>query len=191
MSYNTQLSEVGVKAEPTAGEYRTAALVVSRRIGTLRSLPTVLLIIIALLIGGIWTAGWFRTSSSSIAVPVLIFASCAALFIIFFIVEPYNIARRAKIGFTFQQYLTKNGEIFLGADELITAIGQPEFKAVEPYALMGECMELPTMFVIVRGRERMSVIPKRCLPAGYEDEISEHLRHTFSRRYRKMRGWIF
>jgi|GEM_PF-885320 len=189
MSYNTQLGEVEVKVKPTTAEYRTAALVVSRRIGTLRSLPPVLLVVIALLIGGIWTAGWFKTQS--VAIPVLIFALCAVLFVIFFIIEPYNIAKRAKTGFAFQQYLTENGKLFFGADEIVTVIDQPEFKAVEPYALMGECVELPAMFVIVRGRERMSVIPKRCLPGGHADEISEHLRHTFSRRYRKMRGWIF
>ena len=183
----TPVQELRIKCDTTAGEFRTGALIASRRVGTLQSLPAVIVVAAALLIAGIWSFGWL----SSRVIPAALCLSCPALLAVFFIVEPRNIAHKAGRDFVFYRLVSQSSSVVLAADELIGISEEPPLRTAEPYALMAECIETPKLFVIIRARERVTVIPKRCLPPQRSDEICSHIRHTFARKRRVMRGWIF
>ncbi len=175
--------------DTTEKEYIEAWLLAERTSGWLRSLWLVVFIAAALLFAGLCSLDWFRHSYSSVFLPLLLCFCCPALLIVFFFIIPEKIKTQAKRDYLTYKTLMANAVIKLNADTVVTSTESLTFN--DSYALIAGCIETPQLFVLIKDRERILIIPKRCLPAENADNIVKFLRHVFARKRRVMKNWIF
>lgn len=185
--------EVPPKAEfiidPTQKEYIEASLLAERQGGYLHPLPFVVLISAATLFIGLSTINWFKINYNSYFVPLLLCFCCPLLLVIFFYIQPTVLKRRAAKNYQTYQALMKSASLKFFLDNVVTTADN--LTLTDPYALMASCIETPNMFVLVKDRERMLVIPKRCIPHDNQEEFITFLRMVFARRRKVMKNWIF
>ena len=79
--------------ELTEKEYVRAALLLSRRVGVLRSLPAVVILALLLLTAGMLAFGWFPGYP---LIPLILCLCCPLLLLLFFVVEPAGVCGRRK-----------------------------------------------------------------------------------------------
>lgn len=178
-----------IKINPTIREYKTAWLLAERGVGVLRALPWAVLVSAALLFAGTCSLSWFRQNYSSVVLPLFLCFLCPALLAFFFFILPGIIKMRAAKDYTAYSALMNDARMQLYTDNVVTSARTLTLN--DPYALMAGCIETPGLFVLIKDRERILIIPKRCLPPEKAGEISEFLRHTFARKRRVMRYWVF
>ncbi len=172
--------------ELTEKEYVRAALLLSRRVGVLRSLPAVVILALLLLTAGMLAFGWFPGYP---LIPLILCLCCPLLLLLFFVVEPAGVRRQAEKDYETYHALMEPTRLQLYPDNVVTIT--PTLTLRDQYALVVELLETKELLVFVKDRERRLVLPKRCLPPEKEKEALEFLRLTFTRKRRLMHGWIF
>ena len=55
-------------------------------------------------------------------------------------------------------------------------------RLTDQYALLALCVETPELLVFLKDRDRLLILPKRCLPAEQKDDALEFLRLVFIRK---------
>lgn len=178
-----------LKLETTLEDYTRASLLAARRNGPLRPLPLVVLIAALLLFIGLCSFNYFMAKYYSVFIPFFFCFCCIALLLFFFSILPHSVKRSAEKNFSTYQALMGTVTLKLYADNMITE--SSILTLTDSYALMAECIETPDLFVIIKDKERLLVLPKRCLPQKQADEITAFLRLVFARRRHFMRNWIF
>ncbi|NLN82630.1 MAG: YcxB family protein [Clostridiales bacterium] len=173
----------------TPQEYKEASLLAERQGGYLHPLPLVVLVSAVLLFIGLRSLGWFEANYASMIVPLLLCFCCPLLLVVFFYALPSVLKSRAAVNYKTYKALMQTAVVKLYADDMVTEA--PNLTLNDPYALMAVCIETPRLFVLIKDRDRMLVIPKRCIPAERSEEIIAFLRHVFTRRRKVMKSWIF
>ena len=133
--------------------------------------------------------GWFRSNFTSSFLPLFVCFCCPVLLTFFFVLQPAVLRKRAARNYITYSALMKQASLKLYADNAVTAAEC--LTLTDSYALMSGCVETPDLFVLIKDRERMLIIPKRCLPPEREEEITSFLRLVFARRRRVMKNWVF
>lgn len=188
MAYQkTPKTEFAVEA--TQEEYINASLLVERQCGYLHSLPLVVVLSAGLLFIGLSSMNWFKSAYSSVFVPLLLCFCCPLLLVVFFYFQPEVLKKRAKDCYKTYSEIMKDANIKFFDDNAITRTKY--LTLTDPYALMSLCIETPDLFVLVKDRERMIVIPKRCIPPEKNEDFTGFLRQVFARRRKVMKSWIF
>ena len=173
----------------TEDEYVEASVLASRFAGSLRALPALLAAAVVALAAGLSTMNWFWITYRSIAFPLFL-CLCGALLLLYGLwLEPRRVQRRAREDFAVHHALMAGAEVSLRADDLVTVT--PKATLTDPYALLPLCVETKTLFVLIKDRERMLTIPKRCFPKDGGEERMNELRRVFTRKRWTMRNWIF
>ncbi|MDD2362602.1 MAG: YcxB family protein [Oscillospiraceae bacterium] len=175
--------------DPTSEEYTAAALLAERQGGALQALPWVIVLAAGLLFLGLSSFGWFRTNYTVIIMPLMICLLCPFLLIVFFGILPAILKKRATEDYKTYAALMNPATVRLYADNAVTKADR--LTLTDPYALMSGCIETPEMLVLIKDRERMLIIPKRCLPPEQAEEIISFLRTVFTRRRRVRKNWVF
>lgn len=170
--------------EVTQVEYVQAALLLARRFGVLQFSPAAMVAGILLIAGGLAMVGFMI----SLFFPLFLVLLGVLLLVVFLLVEPADVRRQAKRDYKTFGQLMQPAEVALYADDVQTKT--PYLTLQDPYARM-LCVETPALVVLIRDREQMLILPKRCFPAGRSDDVMEFLRTAFVRRRRVMRGWLF
>ncbi|MDD3692838.1 MAG: YcxB family protein [Oscillospiraceae bacterium] len=183
------LNKAEISIDPTDKEYKDAWLLAERAGGWLRPLPLVVFIAAALLFAGLCSLDWFRHNYSSVFLPLLLCFCCPVLLMVFFFVVPKKIETQASRDYLTYKTLMAKATIKLNADTVVTSTENLTFN--DSYALMAGCIETPQLFVLIKDRERILIIPKRCLPTENADNIVKFLRHVFARKRRVMKNWAF
>lgn len=173
----------------TEEEYVQAALFMSRRCGTLRSLPLVVVLAAALLGVGLCSLSWFSATFFSLLIPLLFCFTAVLLLILIFRVEPARVKKQAREQYTTFSQLLQPATLSLFADDAITQT--PTLKLTDPYALLVECIETPTLFLLIKDNERQLILPKRCIPPEQQENVHEFLRLVFIRKRRLMAHWFW
>lgn len=168
----------------TEKDYVQASLIAERRMGSLRSAWPVLILGVAILTIGLFSFSWF----SPPFVPILLCGFGPLLILCFFIAEPAAVRKKARQNFATYQRFMEDAQLQLYPDNMQTKTSRLVF--TDPYALLAGCVETPDMFVFIRDRARLLILPKRCIPPEKMEETLEFLRLTFVRRRRVMRGWF-
>lgn len=166
-------------------EYVQAALLASRRYGSLRSAPAVLFIGVALLVVGLLGV---TMTGTLWAVSLLLCILGPLMVVLFFIAEPAAVRRGARRDYPVFQELMAEGRLLLYPDHAQTVTGLAVL--TDPYALMVFCIETPELLVFVKDRERLLILPKRCIPPEQKDGVLEFLRLTFIRKRKVQRTWF-
>lgn len=169
----------------TEQEYVQAALLASRRYGSLRSATAVLLIGVLLLIIGLLGLTMYR---SMWMISLLLCIIGPFITIVFFIAEPSVVRRQAAKDYPVFKELTAGGKLYLYPDQSKTESNMAVL--TDPYALMAFCVETPELLVFIKDRERLLILPKRCIPPEQKDAVLEFLRLTFIRKRKVMRTWF-
>ncbi len=175
---------VKLQTDVTQAEYVQASLLLARRFGALQLSPAAMVAGVLLIAAGLAMTSFM----SSLFFPLFLVLLGILLLVVFLIVEPADIRRQAKRDFQTFVQLMQPADVALYADEAQTKT--PYLTQQDPYARM-LCVETPSLVVLIRDREQLMIVPKRCLPAGQAEEAMEFLRTTFVRRRRVMRGWLF
>ena len=170
-------------------EYARAALIAARQSGSLRSAPLILVAAALLVTVGLFSFGWFASLFLRVAVAALFGAAGILLFLVYFVMEPAGLRRQAYRDYETYRQLMAPAEIQLFADYVRTVT--PTLTLTDQYALLAICVETPELIVLMKDRERMLIVPKRCIPGGQREETLEFLRLVFVRRRRVMRNWLF
>lgn len=178
-----------LKLETTLDDYTKASLLAARRNGPLRALPFVVLAAALLLFVGLCSLQYFMAKYYSFFIPLLLCLCCVILLLFFFSILPHSLKKQAARNFDTYRALMGTVTLRLYADTMVTE--SPLLTLTDSYALMAECIETPELFIILKDRERLLVLPKRCLPPKQADEITAFLRLVFARRRHFMRNWIF
>jgi hypothetical protein len=175
--------------DPTKEEYIKASLLVERQGGYLNSIPIVVIISAVLLFIGLSSMNWFRSTYYSVFIPLILCFCCPLLLVIFFYIQPAILKKRAEKYYRTYQEIMKTANLKFFVDDVIT---ESEYLTLtDPYALMSLCIETPDLFVLAKDRERMLVIPKRCIPQEKRQDFTSFLRQVFARRRKVMKNWIF
>lgn len=183
------LNKPEILIDTTEKEYKEAWLLAERANGWLRPLWLVVFISAALLFTGLCTLDWFRHSYSSVFLPLLLCFCCPTLLIVYFFIVPEKIKSQASRDFlTYKTFMT-NAKLMLNADNVVTTTENLTFN--DSYALIAGCIETPRLFVLVKDKERILIIPKRCLPPENADSIVGFFRHVFARKIKVMKNWVF
>lgn len=170
----------------TEKEYVRAVLFASRRIGTLRSAPLILILGLVLLTVGLCAFSWFP---SSLLLPVFLCVSGPLLVLLFYLAEPAAVKKSARRDYVTFAQMMRDSRMELSPDEVKTTTAC--MTLTDPYALMACLIETPDLLVFVKDRERLLILPKRCLPGEEMDKTLEFLRLVFIRKRRVMRAWWF
>ena len=170
----------------TEKEYVRAVLFASRRIGALRSAPFILAVGLLLLTVGLCAFSWFP---SSLLLPVFLCVSGPLLVLLFYLAEPAAVRRSAGRDYATFARMMKDSRILLEPDQAQTTTAC--MTLTDPYALMACLIETPDLLIFVKDRERLLILPKRCLPAGEKEKTLEFLRLVFIRKRRVMRAWWY
>ena len=83
----------------------------------------------------------------------------------------------------------KDSVVRLYADDVRTDTAL--VRLTDQYALLALCVETPELLVFLKDRDRLLILPKRCLPAEQKDDALEFLRLVFIRKRKVMRRWYF
>ena len=121
--------------------------------------------------------------------PLMICLLCPFFLIVFFVILPGILKKRAGGYYKTYDALMNPATLRLYADNAITEA--QSITLTDPYALMSGCIETPELVVLIKDRERMLIIPKRCLPPECAQEVVSFLRTVFSRRRRVRKNWVF
>ena len=175
-----------VTIQLTKKEYIQAAMIMARRCGALRSMPLVLLAAAVLLTIGLFSFGWFPTLP---LLPALICLCCPLLLVLFFAVEPAGVKKQAEKDYEVYAAIMEPTRLRLYQDNAVAQ--SPMLTAYDQYALILQCIETPTLFLFIKDRERLLILPKRCIPEDKQKDTAEFLRLTFVRKRRVMRSWMF
>ncbi len=181
--------KAGFSLSVTREEYRTASLLAARRHGSLRALPAAVVVAAALLALGLFLLDWDRFSFTTALIPLFLCLCCPALLIYVFFLEPQRLRGRADEDYETYQALMKDAVLYLYPDYAVTRT--PDLRLHDQYALIGECIETPELFVFLKESERLLILPKRCLPPEKREELEDFLRLAFVRRRHVMRNWVF
>lgn len=165
-------------------DYIKGSLIVERRVGTLRSTLPVLIFGTVVLTIGLFSFSWF----SSWLVPLVLCAFGPLLVLFFFVTEPAAVRKKARQNYPVFQKFMKDARLYLYPDNMRV---QAERVVInESYAMLAMCVETPDMFVFIKDRERLLILPKRCIPAEQMENVLAFIRLTFVRKRRFMRGWF-
>ena len=187
MAYETPPKAV-CEVNVTEQEYVTAALIGSRRTGSLRGIPAALATAGVLLILGVVSITWLRGYGIPWVVPLILIAACPLLLLAFLVAEPAAVRRQAKRDYVTYAALMCPARTALYADNIVTQT--PLMTLTDQYALMAGLVETPELLIFIKDRERMIILPKRCLSEEQRDSVLEQLRLTFIRNRRFMRSWL-
>lgn len=171
--------------EVSEKEYVQAALLASRRYGSLRSAPAVLVIGVVLVAVGLLGIAMYGTLR---AIFLLLCILGPLMVVLFFIAEPAAVRRGARRDYPVFKELMAGGRLYLYPDHAQTVTGLAVL--TDPYALMATCLETPELLVFVKDRERLLILPKRCIPPDQKDGVLEFLRLTFIRKRKVQRTWF-
>lgn len=178
-----------IHADVTLEEYKAASLIANRRNGALRILPLIVLLSAVMLAIGLCTVNWYHITPLSLLISLLICLSCPIMLILLFWMIPDSVKKKAEKDFVTYQTLMEPAVIRLYADDAVT---QTQYLTLtDSYAMMNECIETPTLFVLIKDSERLLIVPKRCLKTEQAGEVTAFLRLVFSRKRRVMKNWIF
>lgn len=169
----------------TEKEYVQAALLASRRYGSLQAAPGILIAGLLCLALGLFAVSWgdtFRLTG------LLLCVIGPAAAVVFFLAEPAAVRRQARKDYPVFQALMAGSRMFLYPDHAKTVTETATF--TDPYALLAYCIETPELLVFIKDRERLLIVPKRCIPTEQKESVLEFLRLTFVRKRRVMRSWI-
>lgn len=169
----------------TEKEYIEASLIAARRIGSLRPTPMIVAAAAALCAVGLLAFSWF----ASPLLPIMLCVLGLLLAIAFFTMEPANIRKRARRDYQTYKELMKDSVVRLYADDVRTDTAL--VRLTDQYALLALCVETPELLVFLKDRDRLLILPKRCLPAEQKDDALEFLRLVFIRKRKVMRRWYF
>lgn len=169
----------------TEKEYVEASLIAARRIGSLRLTPVIILAAAAISVAGLLSFSWF----ASPLLPIMLCVIGPLLAVAFFAMEPGNIRRRARRDYQTYKALMKDSVVRLYADDVRTETAL--VRLTDQYALLALCVETPELLVFLKDRDRLLILPKRCLPAEKKDDALEFLRLVFIRKRKVMRRWYF
>lgn len=172
----------------TQEEYETAALIGARRTGSLRGIPAAVIAAGALLVMGVACLTWFGGWGIPWVVPLILIAACPLILLVFLAAEPATVRQKAREDYKTYAALMCPAKIALYADNMVTQT--PVMTLTDQYALMAELVETPELLLFIKDRERLLILPKRCLPEGQRDALLEQLRLTFIRRRRTMKSWL-
>ena len=100
-----------------------------------------------------------------------------------------NIRKRARRDYQTYKELMKDSVVRLYADDVRTDTAL--VRLTDQYALLALCVETPELLVFLKDRDRLLILPKRCLPAEQKDDALEFLRLVFIRKRKVMRRWYF
>ena len=175
-----------ITVQLTKKEYIQAAMIMARRCGALRSMPLVLLAAAVLLTIGMFSFSWFPTVP---LLPALICLCCPLLLFLFFAVEPAGVKKQAEKDYAVYTAIMEPTRLQLFQDNIVTQ--SPMLTEYDQYALILQCVETPALFLFIKDRERLLILPKRCIPAEKQQETADFLRLTFVRKRRVMRSWMF
>mgnify|MGYP000889096332 FL=1 len=188
MAYqNTPKAEMVIDLTPE--EYVEASLLAERQGGYLQPLPFVVLVAAGLLFFGLRMLNWFQSNYHSVFFPLFLCVCCPILLVIYFYILPAALKRRAAKSYRTYQTLMQNPTIQLYADYALTEAHNLTLN--DSYARMAGCIETPRLFVLIKDRERLLVIPKRCIPQEQWDQVISFIRLVFARRRKVMKSWIF
>lgn len=143
----------------TEKEYIEASLIAARRIGSLRPTPVIVAAAAALCAVGLLAFSWF----ASPLLPIMLCVLGLLLAIAFFTMEPANIRKRARRDYQTYKELMKDSVVRLYADDVRTDTAL--VRLTDQYALLALCVETPELLVFLKDRDRLLILPKRCLPA--------------------------
>ena len=169
----------------TEKDYIEASLIAARRIGSLRPTPGIVAAAAALCAVGLLACSWF----ASPLLPIMLCVLGLLLAIAFFTMEPANIRKRARRDYQTYKELMKDSVVRLYADDVRTDTAL--VRLTDQYALLALCVETPELLVFLKDRDRLLILPKRCLPAEQKDDALEFLRLVFIRKRKVMRRWYF
>lgn len=188
MAY-TAAPRISLPLTVTEEEYTQAALFVSRRCGMLRSLPLVVALAMLLLLVGLGSLSWFSATFFSLLIPFLFCMTAVLLLILIFRVEPARVKKQAREQYATFSQLLQPATLQLFADNAVTHT--PTLTLTDPYALLPECIETPTLFIFIKDNERRLILPKRCILAEEQEQVYEFLRLCFTRKRRLMKHWFW
>lgn len=169
-------------------EYVTAALLAARRTGSLRGIPAAIMTAGALLILGVASITWFGGYGIPWILPLILIAACPLILLVFLWAEPQALRRQARLDFASYNALMCPSHMALYADNIVTET--PVMTLTDQYALMAELVETPDLLVFIKDRDRMLILPKRCLPENSREAVLEQMRLTFIRNRRVMKSWL-
>ena len=130
----------------TEKEYIEASLIAARRIGSLRPTPVIVAAAAAL---------------CAVGLPIMLCVLGLLLAIAFFTMEPANIRKRARRDYQTYKELMKDSVVRLYADDVRTDTAL--VRLTDQYALLALCVETPELLVFLKDRDRLLILPKRCL----------------------------
>ncbi|MCI9415199.1 MAG: hypothetical protein HFJ79_08520 [Clostridiales bacterium] len=174
-----------ISLQVTREEYVSGCLLAARRVGSLRALPLAVLGAAALLVIGLFSFGW----GVSLFVSLLLCLMGPLILLFTLVVQPTAVRRQAEAEYGSYRSLMEPAILRLYADE--AEITAPCLILTDPYALMGECIETPGLLVLIKDRQRLLVIPKRCIPEGEREELLSFFRLVFARKRRTMRSYLW
>ena len=175
--------------EITEGEYLQASLLTARRYGALRTLPVYVVAAVVLLAAGFGLWPSFYRMYQTAVVPFVLCLCSALLLVGVLWLLPRMVREQAGRDYGTYRRLWQKATVVFERDTLRTQT--PALQASDPYALMLQLVETPTLLVFIKDGGKQLVVPKRCLPPEQSEAMLAFLRHAFTRRYRAMRTWLW
>ena len=187
LAYTSCKAEISL--DVTLEDYTKAMLLSDRRVGLLRFLPLGLFAAAGLLLVGFGSMQYFIARYNSFLVPLLLFLLAGMVLVFFFYILPDNVRTKAKKSYASFHKLFEGQTIQFYPDTVITRTSC--LALTDSYALMLVCIETPQLFVLLKDRDRMLIIPKRCITEDQQAMLVDFLRLVFSRKRRVFKNWIF
>lgn len=186
------LAYTSCKAEVTVDvsleDYTKAMLLRDRRVGLLRFMPLSVLAAAGFLLAGFGSLEYFIAKFSSPIIPTLFFVLAGVVLLLFFYIIPDMVRTKAKKSYESYQKLFSDQSMQFYPDTVITRT--PCLMLTDSYALMLACIETPQLFVFIKDRDRILILPKHSVAEEQQALLFDFLRLAFSRKRRVFRNWI-
>ena len=178
-----------ITAFPEEPEYVQAACVAARCTGTLPSAWLTGAAMAVLALGGMLCFSSAGRVAVRIAAAAVLFATAAVVGWLGFRYGPEKVRRRARKEYEIYKTLRLPMRFSFEEDAMETASEQ--LRSRDSYARLRVLAETPELLIFCKDGTCFFVLPKRCLPAGQEEETLRLLRLEFARHRRVMRSWLF